>query len=70
MLEVPTVVFYVATAALIVVSLFIAIFLFYLIRAARMALSFAAYLEVRGRRVESFIRRLRRAFVLATALFE
>ena len=70
MLEVPALVFYIATAALVIVCLFIAVFLFYLIRAARLALSFAAFLEVEGRRLEGAVRRLRRAFAIASALFE
>ena len=69
MLEVPAVAFYIATGALVVVSLFIIVFLFYLIRAARAALSFAAFLEVEGRRVGGTLRKVRRAFALGAALW-
>lgn len=62
MLEVPTFVFYVGTVAMVVVCGFLAVFLFYLIKAARIALALASFLEEEGRKISSKIHRWRRAF--------
>lgn len=69
MVLVPTVVFYIATIALVVVCAFIAALLFYLIRAARIAADFASFLEVEARRVSRSVSRVRRAIALVGALF-
>lgn len=69
MLLVPTSVFYIATIALVIVCAFIAAFLFYLIRAARVAANFASFLEIEGRRLSRRVSRLRRALALAATLF-
>jgi energy-converting hydrogenase Eha subunit H len=69
MLEIPAIVFYAATVAMIVVATFIAVLLFYLIRAARVVLSIAEFVEDETRRVRGGLREIRRAFALASALF-
>lgn len=70
MLEIPAIVFYLATIALIVVCAFIIVLLFYLIKAARVVLSVAEFLEEETRRVRGGFEYVRRAlFALASALF-
>jgi hypothetical protein len=57
MAEIPAVVFYVATIALVIVAAFILVLLFFLIQAARMALALT-------RRIEAEIGRWRDRFRL------
>ena len=69
MLEIPDIIFYAATIAMIVVSAFILVLLFYLIKAARVVLSVAEFLEDESRRLRGGLEYVRRAFALASALF-
>ena len=69
MLGVPAIAFYVATIAMVVVCIFIAVLLFYLIKAARIAITFSEFIETEGRRLYDRSRRIRRAFDIASALF-
>ncbi len=69
MLEVPTIMFYVGTIAMVIVSGLLIIFLFYLIKAARIVLRFAAFLEEEGGKMRGKIEDMRRMVRLVASFF-
>lgn len=60
MAEIPAFMFYIATGALVIVSVFILIFLIYLIVAVRVVLGLVARIEAEGRRWRDRFRFVRR----------
>lgn len=69
MLEVPAIAFYVGTTAMVIVSVFLMVFLFYLIQAARVVISIARFLEEEGRKVRGKVEEFRRAVRFLSGLF-
>jgi hypothetical protein len=70
MAEIPVIVFYIATVALVIVALFILVLLFFLIQAARMALALAKRLEAEVGRWRDRFRFLERIAGTVGALFD
>ena len=69
MVEIPTVVLYIGIAALIVVCAFLGVLLYFLIKLTRIAIRVAQWAEESGRRIESDLQRVRRAFNVASVLW-
>lgn len=69
LVEVPAVAFYAGTIALVIVSGFLIILLFYLIKAARLVISLAEFLEEEGRAIRGKLDSFRRALRLMLGIF-
>ncbi len=69
MLEVPAIIFYVGTIAMVIVSGLLIVFLFYLIQAARIVLRIVTFLEQEGRRMSGKLEDFRRMIRLVTTFF-